>query len=217
MRWIRLWRHLFYPLNKSIVHLPSGSVSGWFFDLSLYVLDCLYLPELYKAIYILFKPGIRKLTDEERTVARSVFLGELDCDGILMDQHSQRVSKRLGVAYVTFGLIHCWKPLRDDVLIHELVHVFQYQLFGSSYIAHALRAQFSHPSYDYGGLQGLEMALLQKRTFLSFNFEQQASIIEHFYHLRCRFGDIEMNEKWSAYVHYWNELLSLKNAFSPNK
>ena len=121
------------------------------------------------------------------------------------------------MAYVTFGLIHCWKPLRDDVLIHELVHVFQYQLFGSSYIAHALRAQFSHPSYDYGGLQGLEMALLQKEPFYPSILSNKLQSSNIFYHLRCRFGDIEMNEKWSAYVHYWNELLSLKNAFSPNK
>jgi hypothetical protein len=208
---------LFYPLSSRIIHLRSGSFGGWIFDLSFYILDCLYLPELYKACYLLIKPGIRKLTEEEKAIAQTVFLGELDYDGILMDQHSQRVSKRLGVAYVTFGLIHCWQPLRDDVLIHELVHVFQYQLLGSSYIAHAIRAQLSHPAYDYGGLEGLEMALTQKKAFLSFNFEQQASIIEHFYHLRCRFGDKEMSEKWSAYVHYWNELLSLKKAFSPNK
>lgn len=217
LRWQRLLMHFLYPWNSKVFHLPSQGLFNWFLDLLFYILDVFFLPELYKALYVAFKPNIRKLNTKEIHIAHSVFYDLLDTEKIIIDEQSRRVSRKLGVAYVTFGLIHCWKSLNRDVFIHELVHVFQYQLFGSVYIAHALRAQMSHPSYDYGGLEGLKKAMTQNKPFLSFNFEQQASIIEHFYNLRNRCTDEEMNSHWFPYVHYWNELLSLKKAFSPNK
>lgn len=67
------------------------------------------------------------------------------------------------------------------VLIHELVHVWQYQHFGAVYIGKALKAQKSKEGYNYGGMENLYHQMLKGNTLTHFNFEQQAEILEDYY------------------------------------
>lgn len=64
-------------------------------------------------------------------------------------------------------------------LVHEVVHIWQYNRVGAAYIPRALAAQRSAMGYNYGGLRPLERG----RSLEAFNYEQQADIIEDAYRL----------------------------------
>lgn len=71
-----------------------------------------------------------------------------------------------------------------DIVLHELIHVFQYERAGSRYFAEALLAQ-QREGYDYGGPAGLLTARGQGKRLRNFNREQQAQIVQDYYlHLR---------------------------------
>lgn len=71
-----------------------------------------------------------------------------------------------------------------DIVLHELVHVFQYERAGSRYFAEALLAQQAE-GYGYGGPAGLLAARAQGKRLRDFNREQQAQIVQDYYmHLR---------------------------------
>lgn len=71
-----------------------------------------------------------------------------------------------------------------DIVLHELIHVFQYERAGSRYFAEALLAQ-QREGYDYGGPAGLVAARGQGKRLRNFNREQQAQIVQDYYlHLR---------------------------------
>ena len=78
------------------------------------------------------------------------------------------------------------------------------------YIVRALWAQKSKEGYDYGGIEGLAQAINEGKGLFDFNFEQQASIIEHYFDLRERLGEAELLEKGSPYLHFWHQLLGSK-------
>lgn len=89
--------------------------------------------------------------------------------------------KQLG--FVLFNTINftrsldCQHSPKDMAwLIHELTHVVQFRSIGVQYIIEALRAQHTS-GYFYGGREVLKTA----KHFESFNLEQQAEIVKHYY------------------------------------
>lgn len=72
------------------------------------------------------------------------------------------------------------------ILMHELVHVYQYQRAGSSYFAEALLAQHGE-GYGYGGTEGLRHAHSCGKRLCDFNREQQAQIVQDYW-VHCRLG-----------------------------
>jgi Domain of unknown function (DUF4157) len=83
------------------------------------------------------------------------------------------------------------------ILVHELVHVYQYERAGSRYFAEALLAQHE-AGYDYGGAAALQLAQLQGKHLCDFNREQQAQIAQDFYVCRCDEGDSAPFEPFMA-------------------
>lgn len=90
-------------------------------------------------------------------------------------------------AFVTFHTVnlprtgpHAREHL--DVLIHELVHVYQYERLGSVYSGESLIAQ-KRTGYGYGGLEGLRQALREGRSYCAYNREQQAQIVQDYFAL----------------------------------
>lgn len=88
-------------------------------------------------------------------------------------------------AFTTFHTINL--PSEDPTetehfatLVHELVHVSQFESVGSIYIWQALRAQ-RRDGYDYGGWEQLAEDLRKGRRFCNFNREQQGQIVEDYY------------------------------------
>jgi hypothetical protein len=70
-----------------------------------------------------------------------------------------------------------------DILLHELVHVYQYERAGSRYFAEALLAQHEE-GYSYGGPEALQQAWGQGKRLRNFNREQQAQLVQDFYMYR---------------------------------
>ena len=69
-----------------------------------------------------------------------------------------------------------------DIIVHELVHVRQFELIGSVYIWQALKAQRT-TGYGYGGWQQLNTDRVNGRRLKDYNREQQGQIAQDYYNL----------------------------------
>lgn len=148
----------------------------WFAEWPLLLFDVLGVPELLQGIHRLFNWKQRKLNSREKLIAYSIFKDSIDWESIRMNSNAL-ISKRFRLTFVSFHTINYSDKIRDDVFIHELAHIWQYEKFGSSYIVRSLHAQHTREGYDYGGL----LALQSKEKLTDFNFEQMAEIIRDAY------------------------------------
>ncbi len=90
-----------------------------------------------------------------------------------------------GRAFATFHTINLptFGPHRRanfGILLHELVHVYQYERTGGLYIAEAIYAQ-NTSGYDYGSPEDLQLCLATGGCYRSFNREQQAQLVQDYY------------------------------------
>jgi hypothetical protein len=90
-----------------------------------------------------------------------------------------------GRAFTTFRTINLPEVGRHSrsnvkLLVHEMVHVRQFEVVGSIYIWQALRAQRAE-GYDYGGWGQLAEDRHRGRRFKDYNREQQGQIAEDYY------------------------------------
>jgi hypothetical protein len=88
-------------------------------------------------------------------------------------------------AFATFHTINVPQEGRHqreniDIVVHEIIHVYQYERAGSRYFAEALVGQ-KEEGYNYGGSDGLKAAISQGRRLRDFNREQQAQIAQDYY------------------------------------
>jgi len=67
-----------------------------------------------------------------------------------------------------------------DIVVHELTHVYQFELVGSIYIWQAIQAQRT-TGYWYGGWQQLEKDWSNGKHFRDYNREQQGKIAQDYY------------------------------------
>jgi hypothetical protein len=156
----------------------NRTLKTYFLDIVFVIADLLFVFDVYELIAGFSKPSIRSLTPDERRMARSVFGENIDYDLVLLDERARIVTRDKGIAYVSANTINSWGSLSKAILIHELVHVWQYQRFGAVYIPRALRAQ-QEEGYNYGGLD----KLLEEPDFYNYNPEQQGDIIADYYRL----------------------------------
>jgi hypothetical protein len=178
----RFVRHLISPFCKRGNSTPAtGSFWIWLGDIPFLVADLLALPEVFQAALILLKPSIRPLTANERHCAQRVFKDAVDYDVIRIDNRARVGIHSKVIAYVTFNCINFKNTLSPEIFIHEMMHVWQFQKFGSMYLFRAMKAQMSHTVYDFGGIENLYHKMLAGKELLDFNFEQQAEIIETYY------------------------------------
>lgn len=146
--------------------------------------DFIMLPHVLMWGNIFFKRNTRPLTLREIHLARSVFGNSIDYHKVRIDEKSWIGCRRYHIAYVGFHFINAWGALDERLFIHEMVHVWQYQQFGSVYIPRALWAQNTKEGYNYGGIAALEKALLLGLDFRSFNYEQQGDIVSDYFCLK---------------------------------
>lgn len=161
---------------------PRGKHSfyRWCVGMILLIVDLTPLSLLYETIMDIIKTRSRVLSAEEISIAQSVFGGTIPFRLVSMDPSSWPVRKRKASAYVSFHTINYDKILPQHNFIHELVHVWQYERYGSVYISESLWAQRWGGGYDYGGLVPLKN-YSEGKGLSAFNFEQQADIIEDYY------------------------------------
>jgi hypothetical protein len=83
-------------------------------------------------------------------------------------------------------------------LVHEAIHVYQFERIGTLYIGQALHAQWrlGRACYRYGGPAGLRQAWRAGRRYCTFNREAQAQIAQDYYRRRQKGEDV------SAYTPY---------------
>ncbi len=94
---------------------------------------------------------------------------------------------------------------RLDVVVHELVHVYQFEIIGSLYIWQALRAQWSK-GYKYGGWRQLAKDRKKGKHFSDYNREQQGQIAQDYYRKVVAKGLAAENPVYQAYEPFINEL-----------
>lgn len=151
--------------------------------------ECFLLFDLYEIISNLTKSSVRLLSEEEILRGESIFGKSIDLGVIMMDEKAQFLTRHLSVAYVGFNTINSWGKLRDDIFVHELVHIWQYQQFGAGYIANALVAQRSNAGYDYTqAVSYLPLSVAkhwaQCESIHCFTAEQQADLVQDYFRLK---------------------------------
>lgn len=118
----------------------------------------------------------RPLTDSEENLLRRVFKDSLDYYSIRI------VDDRAGIFGVTPNAFTLGNTIymkntsfSDDLLVHEAVHVWQYQKTGSRYATDALYAQF----FDSSGYYWKREVNQQKKSnWVDFNYESQAQFFQ---------------------------------------
>ena len=136
------------------------------------VLDCF---ELLNAAVL--KRDTRALSDAEKFSARMVFGNVIPLELVRIDESARIGTRSTGIVYVSGFTINSWGSFSVAILIHELVHVWQYYRQGAAYIPRALRAQGTAMGYNYGGL-----AALRKAQHISeFNLEQQGDLVMDYF------------------------------------
>ncbi len=128
-------------------------------------------------------PPPRPLSGAEWALAQGVFRGALDLRAV-------RLSVGVGglfslppgvAAFVVGNTVRVLRrhapppgrPLPASLLVHELVHCWQYQRGGRAYLSRALAAQAWGEGYDF--VRALEAG----RPWAALNPEQQAALVEH--------------------------------------
>lgn len=150
------------------------------------LLEIAGIGEVYETVNDFIKFNTRALTGGEVRTANSVFGNSIDFDLVRVDERAVLGPAFTDRAYTSFHTINAWGGLDDDVLIHELTHVWQYEKAGALYMAQALHAQATRGlgAYNYGGVPGLQTAQKKGQGFSSFNREEQAQIMQDFYRIK---------------------------------
>lgn len=210
----RLGLHLIRLFDGSekgkISPLPISRYSLWFMEFCFYLLDVLAVPEIYETLIEWGKWNTRPLSAAEITTAKTIYGDSIDYRRVRIDETARIVSKKTGILYVSFFTINCWGRFGDVLLIHELMHVWQFQNLGSIYIPRALLAQNTKEGYNYGGVAFLESVKSVGGALLDFNFEQQGDIVADGFSLRnglCPRWTDEDRRQLPIFEEYLKELL----------
>jgi hypothetical protein len=210
VRFKRIVAHVFIPFKKNLYYkFPTSSIIDWIADLFFYVLDILVFPELHLLANRLIKWNIRPLNESEIILGKSIFRDSIDFDSVRIDDRAKIGTKKIALAYVSFNTINYRKTIDKEIFIHELMHIWQYQHFGSIYIGRAIKAQRSKEGYDYGGVANLYKVMLSGGSLLAFNFEQQADIVEDYFKITKK-SDLAGPMVKNIYEYFMRELHYVK-------
>lgn len=154
---------------------------GWLgvFEVIFAIGDLLGVFDLYAAITNAVNPATRRLTESEKHLLQPIFGNSVPWELIRIDERAWVGPRWANICYVSFHTINSWGPMSPNILVHEVVHIWQYTQVGAAYIPRALAAQRSAMGYNYGGIGPLERG----KALAAFNYEQQADIIEDAYRL----------------------------------
>ncbi len=170
-------------------------------QLVLEVADLIGAPEIFAFVWrVLTRTS--PLTGEEIAAAASVLgpnavryqdvrIAQGGVLGWVFSRNGQR-------AFATFHTVNLPEEGRHqraniDIVVHEIVHVYQYERAGSRYFAEALLGQ-REEGYDYGGPEGLRAAWSEGKRLRDFNREQQAQIVQDYYAAIRSRGDLTAYE-----------------------
>lgn len=198
---------MIYPFYSTYSNdFPPKGVLEWFSDAGFYVMDILAMPEIYELIFSIIKKNTRPLNSKEKALASSIFGQSIKYNLVKVDSSARFGTQKIALAYVSFNTINYRKQIDKAIFIHEMVHIWQFQQFGSIYLARAIKAQRSKEGYNYGGVPNLYQVMLKGGSLLDFNFEQQADIIEDYYRIKEN-PSAEGPMNLSIYAYFVKEVL----------
>jgi hypothetical protein len=124
-------------------------------------------------------PDKRPLSDSELQAARKVFVSGLNYTPVRIEKMGSFIELINGSRAYTLGnsinlpgKAYAYPSQYVSIIIHELVHVWQYQHGGWGYVPSAVLAQTFGDGYDYA------KALGQRKPWAKMNPEQQAQMIQ---------------------------------------
>jgi hypothetical protein len=124
-------------------------------------------------------PDKRRLSESELVAARKVFASSIKYEAVSVEKMGGFTEVINGSRAYTLGntinlpgKAHAYPHQYLSVIIHELVHVWQYQHGGWGYIPSALLAQTVGDGYDFA------KALRQGKPWKKMNPEQQGQMIQ---------------------------------------
>jgi hypothetical protein len=127
-------------------------------------------------------PDKRPLSEAELVAARKVFGAGLKYELVRVEKMGSFTELINGSRAYTMGNIinlpgkaHAYPSQYVSVIIHELVHVWQYQHGGWGYVPNALKAQLIGDGYDFA------KALRDGKPWVKMNPEQQGQLIQDAY------------------------------------
>lgn len=195
VRSLRIVRQLLLPFGwRRWTPLPSsrwpvydgfiGRWLNWWLVLTIYIFELFGIGELYETLSDFLKFNTRPLTKPEIAIAQSVYGQQLNYKRIRLDTRAFLGPRQQKICYVSFYLINSWGEMSAPLLIHELIHIWQYEKMGAVYMPRALHAQTSEAGYDYGGVIGLQNAISVGAELRDFNLEQQGDIAADYYRIK---------------------------------
>jgi len=177
----RLWEHLQnFRTNKTIDQSATSFVAqpiGYVVDFFFYMLDIFAVGEFYETLCDWAKYNTRALNAQERAIVKELFNDAIDVDRVRIDEFAL-APRFMRIAYVGVYTINSFGRMSEDLFVHELIHIWQYEKLGSAYIPRALRAQRSVEGYNYGGVDALRRG---PQELLAYNYEQQGDILADYW------------------------------------
>lgn len=157
---------------------------NWLFK----VLDILQAPRIFELVWHLLT-SVSRLTDEEINAASQVlgpnsvrYANVRVAEGRVLGLVFKINGSRAFTLFHTINLPGSGHHSRGnlDLLVHEMVHVCQFEKVGSVYIWQALRAQRTG-GYSFGGWEQLAEDRRDGQRFSGYNREQQGQIAQDYY------------------------------------
>lgn len=159
-------------------------IAYWWAEFLVLTASLFGIAELYETLTDFIKFNTRPLTFWEKKLLHSIYGDSINYERVRIDNLSFVGPRQYRFCYVSFYTVNSWGSMSNHLLIHEMMHVYQYQTMGALYIPRALAAQKSALGYNYGGLPALQKAKDNGQGLSAFNLEQQAEIITDYYLLR---------------------------------
>ncbi|MGC8782302.1 MAG: eCIS core domain-containing protein, partial [Anaerolineae bacterium] len=157
----------------------------WLIVLLFRLLDLVGVPELWNLLMRL-AAHVSPLTGEEIGAASAILgptaLRYADvrvAEGGILNLIFKRNQGRAFTTFHTINMPTFGPHHRANfaILLHELVHVYQYERVGGLYVAEAIYAQRT-TGYDYGTPDDLQACLANGLCYRNFNREQQAQLVQ---------------------------------------
>jgi hypothetical protein len=178
------------------------------------VFDALRGPRLFEVVWRRLV-RLRALSQKELAAAVSVlgakainYSAVRVADGGVLGLIFRLNKRRAFVTFHTVNMPNAGASLSTklDLMVHELTHVYQFEVVGSIYIWQALKAQRSAEGYNYGGWPKLAKEWGKGTHYREFNREQQAQMAQDYYKKVVARGLAADNTIAKAYAPFIAEL-----------
>ena len=185
-RAVRLVRHVLSPMKDPYLkglkkqHKMGLLVVLYIAEIPLLFFDLIGLPEVFALFQSLFKKSSRSLYDHEIKLAQTIFGDEFYLTKARIDEQSRVGTHGGKYAFVSYYYINCQGRLNLPILIHELVHILQFEQIGSPYAIRNMMAHIFPPTYNYGGLERILSIVDHPDDVHLLNYEQRADIFSDY-------------------------------------